>query len=286
MSRHYILYNPLAGGGFSSEKEKKVKKLFLGKDNEFLDITEINYSDFFENKLMPDDTIVLVGGDGTLNRFINDTVEFEKTNPIFYLAFGTGNDFMYDIDADSETPVQINKYLKNLPYVIVNDKKYFFINGIGYGIDGYCCEEGDELRLKSTKPVNYTAIAIKGLLYKFKPLNATVTVDNIKRSFNKVWLAPTMKGRCYGGGMKPTPNQDRLNSEQTLSTLIWHDSGKMRTLMAFPSIFEGGHLKYKNMCELFTGKHVVVEFDRPCALQIDGETIRNVTKYEAFATND
>lgn len=51
MSRHYILYNPLAGGGFSSEKEKKVKKLFLGKDNEFLDITEINYSDFLKINL-------------------------------------------------------------------------------------------------------------------------------------------------------------------------------------------------------------------------------------------
>ena len=77
MSRHYILYNPLAGGGFDSEKEEKVKKLFMGKNNAFCDITEIDYKDFFENKLVPDDTVVIVGGDGTLNRFINDTVEFE-----------------------------------------------------------------------------------------------------------------------------------------------------------------------------------------------------------------
>lgn len=286
MSRHYILYNPLAGGGFDSEKEDKVKKLFMGKNNVFCDITEIDYKDFFENKLAPDDTVVIVGGDGTLNRFINDTVEFEKTNPIFYLAFGTGNDFMNDIGADSESPIQINKYLKDLPYCIVDGKKYLFINGIGFGIDGYCCEEGDEQRIKSQKPVNYTAIAIKGLLYKFKPLNATVTIDGVKRSYSKVWLAPTMKGRCYGGGMKPAPAQERLNSEHTLTTLIWHSSGKMRTLMAFPSIFEGGHIKYQKMCELFTGKHILVEFDKPCALQIDGETIRNVTRYEAFATSD
>ena len=28
------------------------------------------------------------------------------------------------------------------------------------------------------------------------------------------------------------------------------------------------------------GKDIYVEFDRPTALQIDGETIKNVTKYE------
>ena len=55
----------------------------------------------------------------------------------------------------------------------------YFINGIGYGIEGYCCEEGDKIRATSDKPVNYTAIAIKGLLYKFKPRNATVTVDDV-----------------------------------------------------------------------------------------------------------
>ena len=35
-------------------------------------------------------------------------------------------------------------------------------------MDGYCCEEGDKHRAVSDKPVNYTTIAIKGLLYKFK----------------------------------------------------------------------------------------------------------------------
>ena len=32
---------------------------------------------------------------------------------------------------------------------------------------------------------------------------------------------------------------------------------------------------------MFTGKNVTVEFDRPVALQVDGETILGVTKYTA-----
>lgn len=70
-----------------------------------------------------------------------------------------------------------------------------FINGIGYGIDGYCCEKGDELRGKGDGEVNYTAIAIKGLLFHYKPTGATITVDGVEHRFEKVWLAPTMIGR-------------------------------------------------------------------------------------------
>ena len=50
--------------------------------------------------------------------------------------------------------------------------------------------------------------------------------------------------------------------------------------MIFPSIFKGEHLKHTKHAKVFTGKHITVEFDRPVALQIDGETILNVKSYE------
>ena len=74
----------------------------------------------------------------------------------------------------------------------MNGKKYKFINGIGYGIDGYCCEVGDKMREEAVKDINYTSIAIKGLLFHYHPTNATVTVDGRKHTYKKVWLAPTM----------------------------------------------------------------------------------------------
>ena len=48
-----------------------------------------------------------------------------------------------------------------IPEVTVEGKTYRFINGIGFGIDGYCCEEGDSQRAKSDKKINYTVIARK-----------------------------------------------------------------------------------------------------------------------------
>ena len=37
----------------------------------------------------------------------------------------------------------------------------------------------------------------------------------------------------------------------------------------------------KNMVAIHTGKEITVEFDRPTPLQIDGETVLDVTKYAA-----
>ena len=151
----------------------------------------------------------------------NEAKPFIGNHHVYYYAAGSGNDFWRDISGGKEPePICIDPYINNLPQVTVKGKKYYFINGIGYGIDGYCCEKGDEIRAYSDKPINYTSIAVKGLLFHYKPANAVVTVDGKKYHYKKVWLAPTMNGRFYGGGMMPTPNQNRLNEDGLVSAMV------------------------------------------------------------------
>ena len=285
MAKYVILYNSLSGNGKGLKAAEELKAKLQGDEVRFDDITKIeDYGAYFE-KTPEDEKIVICGGDGTLNHFVNayDTDNLERE--IRYYPAGTGNDFLNDVkDEVGEPPFVLNPYLKDLPTVTIKGKDYKVLNGVGFGIDGYCCEEGD--RIRQEKPgteVNYTSIAIKGLLFKFKPVNATVTVDGLKRSYKKVWLAPTMKGRFYGGGMNATPNQKRLDPEHKLSTLLFHGSGKIKTLIIFPNIFKGEHIKHTDCVEVLTGHDVTVEFDTPCALQVDGETILGVTKYHMVA---
>ena len=169
-----------------------------------------------------------------------------------------------------------------MPTVEVKGKRYRFLNGVGYGIDGYCCKVGDEQREKSDKPINYTAIAIKGLLFHYKPTNAVITVDGVRHEFKKVWLAPTMFGRHYGGGMMPTPDQDRSDPSRKLSVMVYYGVGKLKALMVFPSIFQGKHVEHRKMVSVLTGHDITVEFDRPTPLQVDGETILDVKSYHAL----
>ena len=276
-----MIYNPLSGDGKSEEKAKLLP-LVLDTDLAFYDMTRItNYAAFFSG-MDKDDCLVIVGGDGTLNRFINDTDGMELPREILYLSSGSGNDFAREINAN-ETPVVITQYLKNLPSVEVNGKRYRFINGVGFGIDGYCCQVGDELKKTPGKKVNYTAIAIKGLMFSFAPRNAKVTVDGKVYTYKNVWLAPTMFGGYYGGGMIPTPGQNRTETKDSLSTLILHTPISLHVLMMFPSIFKGELLKYKKNAVVHSGKEITVEFDHPAPIQIDGETIIGVTSYTAKA---
>ena len=278
----YALYNPFAGNQTCEEQSKKLREFYSPDELEFRSMADINYSEFFPS-LNANDKVIICGGDGTLNRFVNDTRDIAITNDILYYAAGSGNDFLRDLGKEKGTaPFKINQYIENLPSVTVNGRETLFINAVGFGIDGYCCEVGDEMRKKSNgKPVNYTSIAIKGLLYAFRPTDATVVIDGKGKRYKKVWIAPTMHGRFYGGGMIAAPDQRRDAPDGKFSVVIWHGSNKLKTLMVFPSIFKGEHVKHSECIDIVRADEVTVKFDKPCALQIDGETILNVTEYSA-----
>ena len=281
---HFILYNPNAGNG-KAQNELNTLLGFFDHEPTCIDMTTIeSYADFFA-PLGENDAVVVCGGDGTLNRFVNDTAELSIACDILYYALGSGNDFLRDVGRTvADGPFSIKEYIRDLPTVEVKGKTYRFLNNVGFGIDGYCCEVGDKKRATSIKPVNYTAIAIGGLLFHYKPCGATVTVDDKEYRFKKkVWIAPTMKGRYYGGGMMAAPDQDRTDPEGTLSLMVFQGGGRLATLIAFPSIFKGEHVKKEKMVKIYQGKTVRVKFDAPATVQIDGETVFDVTEYTAYA---
>ncbi len=280
MSRVFILFNNLANNGKGGEQSKKVEEYLQG-EYVYEDITKIEDVKAYLSGLEADDEVVVCGGDGTISRFANDTKDVDFKNNIYFYPCGSGNDFYREIgNLENPTPVRVEQYIKNLPTVEVKGKTYTFLNGVGYGIDGYCCEVGDQLREKGEKDINYASIAIKGLLFHYKATNAKVTVDGKEYNFKKVWIAPTMNGKYYGGGMIPAPNQKRMADDKIISVMIFGGWGRLRTLMAFPGIFKGEHVK-KKCVTVIEGKDIKVEFDGPRPLQIDGETILDVTSYEA-----
>lgn len=265
----YYLYNTLANNG--------IKPNLQGID--YIDVVGLDYKKFFD-ELKPEDEVTFIGGDGTISHLINELDGYEIKNNIYLFANGTGNDFMNDIEAPLDKEVLLNPYLKNLPTVHVNGINRKFINNMGLGIDGFCCEEADRIKAKTpNKKINYTAIAIKGLLYKFEPRKAIIEVDGKTYEYDNVWLAPTMKGRYYGGGMMIAPGQDR--NSNVLTVVVYACKSKFYSLINFPLIFEGKHITKTDMVHIITGNKIHVKFSKPCAAQIDGDTVLNVSEYSA-----
>ena len=282
-AKFYILYNPHAGNGMSEAAARKLAENDY-QNSEIVSMTDItSYSEFFADK--QDAPIIICGGDGTLNRFINEIGGIPHGD-VYYMASGSGNDFLRDLGITVQTePILINKYIEKLPICEVGGKKYKVLNGVGYGIDGYCCMLGDAMKEQQIQKIDYTAIAIGGLLGKYKPCGGRITVDGESRTYKKIWIAPAMNGRFYGGGIMPCPEQDRLGGDGTVSSCVVHGTNRLQTLLIFPSLFKGEHTKNTKNVDLRSGKHVTVEFDSPRPLQIDGETIKGVTKFSMYYEN-
>ena len=134
---HYILYNNFSGNKQGLEYSRLLLGNSVPADAKLVSLSTIkSYADFWASIDLEADTVVLSGGDGTLNRFINENVGLTLPKNLFYFAAGSGNDFKRDVASDDDAMlIPLHKYIKDLPTVTVNGKTSYFINGIGYGID-------------------------------------------------------------------------------------------------------------------------------------------------------
>lgn len=286
MKSFHILYNPYANSGKSKEKAMKLSDIFESDSVSYYDITKFEDMNSFVNGLDNKEKIVICGGDGTLNRFVNSVDTDKLVNEIYCYCTGSGNDFLRDIGkAGINEPICITEYLKNLPEVTVKGKTYKFLNNASFGLDGYCCEEADRQRRKNGKSSNYALLAIKGLLFAYKPRNATIIVDGVKKEYKKIWLAPTMNGRYFGGGLMSAPNQNRLNEKHTVSVVAMYNVSRIKALFILPSMFKGKHIKHTDIIDISEGNEISIIYDKPAPMQIDGETIPDVIRCDVRAGN-
>lgn len=277
MDSTIILYNPIAGRGTGKDTAEDIKDKLYREAAQLVDMTKIDdYSAFFGG-LDPTDTAILCGGDGTLNRFVNDTDGVDIPCDVMYVAAGSGNDFLRDMNrAGERDPFSIREVIRDLPVIFVNGERRRFVNGVGLGLDGYCCAEVARAKTRGEK-LSYVSVALRAFLKDFRPVNAEITVDGEDLKFERVWLVPVMKGRYFGGGVMAAPMQNRWDDGVTL--LVMHSVGRLKALLKFPSFMKGKHPKYKKMITIIRGKSIHVKFDRATDLQIDGEPVENVSEY-------
>ena len=287
---NYLLFNELADAGEGKANAERVVKELAEKGfaiEEQVSVIGLDLPAFVKGK-KDGDNIVIFGGDGTMNNFVNHLGEVKVGCPLYLYPTGTGNDFQRDLPEESKDPntglYRINAFIEDLPIIEVQGKTYRFLNGIGYGIDGECCVKAEEMKAAGEKNIDYGSITVKLLMSgTYVPPTATIKVDDAEPIvIPKAYLASAMNGRYYGGGMNIAPEQQRLSDKLTLVCI--HGKGRLGTLLMFPTLFKGTHVKKKKACYLTTGKCIEVSFDRPCGLQIDGEVLNGVTSYKAYVT--
>ena len=277
----YILFNPKANNNHGDAGLDKIKAAVAaggGSQPQVLDLTALDAKDFLMG-LPAEDQVILCGGDGTLHHLVNDLDGAVPAAPVYVWRMGTGNDFLRDvIGRKGPKQVLLNDHIRDLPRAEVNGQRYRVLNNVSFGIDGQVCELGEQEKKRLGRKVGYIPLTIRLALKMFQPVRASVTVDGQTRTYERVWVASAFNGRFVGGGVMLAPGQDRRSGE--LCCVVLHDLGRVRVLVNLARAMWGGHTKLRQ-CDVRFGHEIVVTFDKPTALNIDGEVISGVTSYRA-----
>ncbi|MBR2928771.1 MAG: hypothetical protein IKC24_06410 [Oscillospiraceae bacterium] len=258
MSKAYILYNPKAGSG-SIQDDLDALEVIVDDDIVFADLTKSEMPQCVLTELEEDDYIILCGGDGTVNRFVNELDGVDIPNEIFCFPCGLENRFAEEYHAEyGGNPFSFTQRMKTLSKVNADGRTYRFIRSAGFAPER--CRESD-LRSFDSRIMS----AMRTYLSRYKPVGATVCVDGVEHRLAQVWIATTMQEQCGA----------------QLSLTVLHGGSKLKTMATVSSLLKGKISEPRRGVSVFCGRNITVTLDEPRPLQIDGETIPDVVSYTA-----
>lgn len=179
----------------------------------------------------------IVGGDGTLNWFINQYRDFQL--PLSVFEGGSGNDFHWMLYGDITVEQQVENILEASPRFVdagsCNGK--LFLNGVGIGFDGAIVN--DLLgKKKLGGKASYLLSILKQIVgYHEKPC----TIEMPAESFTQdCFMISVANGRRYGGGFEVAPKASV--DDGLLDVSIVGKISPVKRIKYLPLIEKGEHL--------------------------------------------
>jgi diacylglycerol kinase (ATP) len=207
----------------------------------------------------------IVGGDGTLNYFINQYPDMKL--PLSIFKGGTGNDFHEILYDKISIEQQIEKLLKgNVSFVdagVCNEK--FFLNGIGIGFDGAIVKS---LISKKKNPgkASYLSSVFKRILF-YKATEHFVKIDNYTIK-GKLLMVNIANGKTEGGGFRVAPNADFQDG--LLDINIVKEISSIKRFIYLQAIEKGKHLHLPHI-EYRQAKKIEITTEGIVPAHADGE---------------
>lgn len=234
------------------------------------------------------DTVVAVGGDGTIQEVANGLVGSRKTLGI--IPAGSGNDFVKSILISTRLGAAVNALLigrtkwVDVGRVACSDnlsgasnsgnlEPRYFVNGVGIGFDAAVADTMNRIAYLSGKAVYL--LAVLKTLGKYRSPLFTTTIDSAPTKSKNLLIA-IGNGRCAGGGFYLTP--DAVVDDGLLDVCMINEISIPNILRIMPQIMKANHTKHKDVT-LARGKNILVSASEPFFVHADGEMVgKNVTE--------
>ncbi|MDB5251668.1 MAG: hypothetical protein JWP27_837 [Flaviaesturariibacter sp.] len=207
----------------------------------------------------------IVGGDGTLNYFINQYPGISI--PLSVFPGGSGNDLHWMLYGDTAPNDQVRGLLAGeaapVDAGICNGR--LFINGAGIGFDGAIVK--DLLgRKKMAGKATYLLSILKNIM-RYHETDCTLTIGSeVVRK--KTFLLSVANGKRYGGGFLVAPRA--IADDGLLDISLVGAISPLKRIRYLPVMERGEHMDLPFVVyRQATG--VVVACDRPLHAHLDGE---------------
>ena len=207
----------------------------------------------------------IVGGDGTLNYFINQYPEINI--PLSIFNGGTGNDFCELLYGGISLERQIEKILHGSAHLIdggiCNQK--LFLNGVGIGFDGAIVKD---LINKTKKPgkASYLAAVLKNI-FIYKGIDHVIKFNGQTIS-EKLLMINIANGKTEGGGFRVTPHA--VVDDGKLDINIVKEIGSLKRLFYLSVIEKGKHL-HLALIQYHQTEEIKISISVPMPAHMDGE---------------
>lgn len=287
---YYFIVNNSSKTGKGEQLWKNIENKLKAKKTEYKAVfTTLEHgAEEIARDICKDDknmkTIVVVGGDGTVNAVANGISGYDKVM-LGLVPTGSGNDFARGVGVELDTvkaaekilsPREIKKIDIGLAEALDEgfSKKFAVSSGMGYDADICCAVEHSKMKKVLNKlgigRLIYFIMGLK-LIFSNKPSACTITIDGVRKiKYKKLIFAANMNGVYEGGGMPMGPNADPTDGKVTVTVV--HDMSKFRHLSLMPTVIKGKHIHKKGVDE-FTGKTIEIETEKPMTIHTDGEVV-------------
>ena len=246
-----------------SEKASEVANTL----SKLLSKANINFAQEWPDDLSTTNEAWIVGGDGTINYFLNKY--HAPSVPLAFFKAGTGNDIHWKLYGDVELDEQFRKVmaaeLKTIDCATCNDM--FYINSSGLGFDGEVLRSMDTIRWMGGH-LGYLFVVIRKIL-SFREYHFEITEgdDNITGKF---LLVAVNNSSRTGGGFKVTP--DASLTDGKLDLLLCKPLSVFQRLRYLPRVEKGKHLTLPQV-EYRQVSSVTIHCEQNIYAQLDGELI-------------
>lgn len=229
------------------------------------------------------DTIISVGGDGTLNEVVNGFFQDGALiNPDAALAViprGTGSDFVRSFDYPNhivdiarlikhKTPRYCDLVLARLQPVDNSPAERYFINIADLGIGGLTADMVNKTSKAMGGKVSFFIGALRAT-FTYKNKRMTVELDGKRISdHRKHYLVGVANGKYFGGGMHIAPNADLTDGN--LQVISVGDMTFPEKLQLAQKIYRGEAENLPKV-EIFCGKKLRVSTTEDVFVETDGE---------------